>query len=629
MRSSRPRRIGALPLLLLCGSAVAAGADPSPPRPSPDAEAAAACIRLASSGARAAVEQASRMLERPGLDRIARLRAHICLGMAESHVGNAEAARSAALAAAALLDADESLPEAERSNGYGAVGDVLVTIGDIQQAVALRERAYDLSKRNDAPLWQIRTLIQRAQLASDFLDDLPGAEQLVRQALELAVAHGAEEGYIYYTYGMLLVRLKKYDEAMPVLDRALALLDKTAEQARPILASRIQTHRAEVLTAQGETAAARRLLDDSLEAQRSLPDKLGETVTLSKLARLQLATGDAPAAIASARKAEAIAELGGYRIERQQALDALADAQAAVGDAGAALATARRSFALEAKNLRTQNLQSIAGLQAREAQQAERHRNERADLLRDLATGALLVVVVLGTGFAAFQHHLNRRLRRLGDTDPLTGLLNRRAAGRRLDRLSPAADGRTDVVVLLDVDGFKSINDEHGHPQGDRVLKAIADRLRTVCADGDVLARWGGEEFLVVRRDVGVDAARAMAERLRTAIADAPFALSDGDLAISASIGFAAWPFFPDPDGNPWQDSLGLADRALYAAKDAGRNGWVGLWGTPAGVGTPTSTLRRSLDRAQVRGLVTMHSHRQATATGVEEAALSLPSPQR
>lgn len=628
MRPSSARR-AAVPLCLLLAGTARVGAGEAPAPPTADVEAAENCVRLASSSPQEGVEQAGALLRRTDLELPARLRANVCLGIAESHVGNAEAAREAASTTAALLDANPNLPEFERSRAYGAAGDILATIGDIQQAVTLYERVYDLSKRTDSPPWQIRTLIQRAQLASDFLDDLPGAERMVREALEIAVAHNTDDGYVYYTYGMLLVRLKKYDEALPVLDRALAMLDKAPESARPILAARIQTHRAEALAARGDADAARKLLDASLAAQRSLPDKLGESVTLAKLARLQLTAGDAQAAIASAQQADAIAERGGYRIERQQALEVLADAQLAGGDGAAALDTARHAFELEAKNLRTQNLQSIAGLQARQAQQAERHRGERADLLRNLAIGVLLLMVLVGAAFAAFQHRLNRRLRALGDTDPLTGLLNRRAAGRRLDlKASAAVADRSGVVVLLDVDHFKSINDEHGHEQGDEVLKGVADRLRGVCAPGDVLARWGGEEFLLMRAGVDFAQAQALADRLRDCIADAPFAFADGDANITASVGFAAWPFFPDPDGNPWPDSLRLADQALYAAKQAGRDGWVGLWGTQAGVGTPMSSLRRSLDRAQVRGLLTMRSSRPM-ATAPDTAGRASPTLRR
>ena len=187
------------------------------------------------------------------------------------------------------------------------------------------------------------------------------------------------------------------------------------------------------------------------------------------------------------------------------------------------------------------------------------------------------------------------RLREASLTDPLTGLRNRRFlseylshdVSRVLRRYANAADDpvlpeRTDLVLLLlDLDHFKAVNDQHGHEAGDRVLLQTAQILQAVCRTSDFVVRWGGEEFLVVSRFVSRLGAAILAERIRGAIAQHAFDLGHGvQLQQTCSIGFAPFPFFEKhPEELDWRDVVGIADRALYAAKESGRDGWVGACG--------------------------------------------------
>ncbi|WP_395701892.1 two-component regulator propeller domain-containing protein [Aquabacterium sp.] len=173
-------------------------------------------------------------------------------------------------------------------------------------------------------------------------------------------------------------------------------------------------------------------------------------------------------------------------------------------------------------------------------------------------------------------------------TDPLTGLHNRRYLISRLQ--TPRPGGRGFALLLIDIDHFKQINDSRGHAAGDAALVAVAQRLQQQLRPGDDLVRWGGEEFLLVAHGVPPEGAAAMAERLRGSVHDAPVALAgDGaPLAMTVSIGFACLPFTAaDPGAPGWEDTLGweealsLADLALYAAKRAGRNRWMGLAAGP------------------------------------------------
>lgn len=158
-------------------------------------------------------------------------------------------------------------------------------------------------------------------------------------------------------------------------------------------------------------------------------------------------------------------------------------------------------------------------------------------------------------------------LRRMAEIDALTGLLNRHALTTVADRVLLAAQrGEHDLTVLVvDLDHFKHVNDTHGHATGDRVLSAVGALLRESCTRGEVAARFGGEEFLLLLPDCDRAQAEARAERVRVAIEDA----RPDDLTITASIGVATYDGARDQG---WDALFERADAAVYAAKHAGRN---------------------------------------------------------
>ena len=200
-------------------------------------------------------------------------------------------------------------------------------------------------------------------------------------------------------------------------------------------------------------------------------------------------------------------------------------------------------------------------------------------MLRNVAVVALVVLALAALMLLARARRRHRRLLALSVTDALTGLPDRRGASPRLQALqagSPRA-----AVLLIDVDHFKQVNDRFGHDDGDRVLVQIARCLRAACDPGDLVARWGGEEFLVLREDTSQEAAFALAAHLRAQIESLHIEAPGGQpQQLSVSIGVASLPLFPDSAG--WEDAVRAADRALYAAKHSGRNAWVGLWGMAA-----------------------------------------------
>lgn len=152
--------------------------------------------------------------------------------------------------------------------------------------------------------------------------------------------------------------------------------------------------------------------------------------------------------------------------------------------------------------------------------------------------------------------------------DHLTGLLNRRSFEERYSKLrlpDNAEEGMS--VIYFDIDNFKTVNDTNGHLFGDTVLKTIADRLRSVLRAGDLFCRMGGDEFVIILAGVQSDEAQVIAERCRQRIVNKPVSLGDLDVPITISIG-AIW----TGEKTDISQTLGMADAALYEAKNNGRN---------------------------------------------------------
>ena len=164
-------------------------------------------------------------------------------------------------------------------------------------------------------------------------------------------------------------------------------------------------------------------------------------------------------------------------------------------------------------------------------------------------------------------------IRRQALEDPLTGLLNRRAFSQRIEqRLEECEDNDGGMALLLiDLDGFKTVNDTFGHDQGDVLLQKVAERLKLAVRDGDTLCRIGGDEFGVVLHSVGNEAtASHVAERILYGLTRRPYELGQTDLDVGASIGIAIYP----EDGKGEIELFKHADQALYRAKHSGRGRW-------------------------------------------------------
>lgn len=211
----------------------------------------------------------------------------------------------------------------------------------------------------------------------------------------------------------------------------------------------------------------------------------------------------------------------------------------------------------------------------------------------------------------------NAALQRQNITDTLTGMKNRRyvlenveqdvaAVLRQYQELGenhaegPGANINL-LFLLIDIDHFKDVNDHHGHAAGDRVLAQLQDIMVAATRDTDTPVRWGGEEFLVIARCTNSEFGPAIAERIRSLMAQHEFDLGDGVLIRrTCSIGFASYPVLPTcPRRFNWEEVVSLADQCLYAAKHNGRNSWVG-------VRTPNPPLPGDIDPALTANLDTL-----------------------
>jgi two-component system cell cycle response regulator len=155
--------------------------------------------------------------------------------------------------------------------------------------------------------------------------------------------------------------------------------------------------------------------------------------------------------------------------------------------------------------------------------------------------------------------------------DPLTHVYNRKYLGERLESelAYSRRHGSPVSLLLFDIDHFKKINDTYGHPAGDAVLSGLARHVLKMVRVEDVFARYGGEEFAILSRGIHLDDAHRFAERLRAAVAVCPFMFERKRIQITVSLGLGC---SPRPDVTSASAFVAVVDRALYAAKESGRN---------------------------------------------------------
>ena len=278
--------------------------------------------------------------------------------------------------------------------------------------------------------------------------------------------------------------------------------------------------------------------------------------------------------------------------------------------------SAQLPFAIEPRFHQTRAFQALLALlsglllYAGYRWQQRRHRLQRAALeaLVNQRTQALELA--------------NARLEQASHTDPLTGLHNRRYIAGQIpadlayyDRQVEQGllDGDVLLFALVDIDHFKMVNDRFGHKAGDLVIQQFAQTLSKLVRSSDYVARWGGEEFLLVFRPMPMRNVFTLGQRIQAAVATHPFDLGNGtQVRMTCSVGLSEYPLFRNPDAQlSWESMIELADQAMYYVKANGRNGWAAFRPTPhTDLGTLIPELQNGHDqliaeqRLQVLGVV-------------------------
>jgi diguanylate cyclase (GGDEF)-like protein len=359
--------------------------------------------------------------------------------------------------------------------------------------------------------------------------ELDEAEQAYRRSVDLRHLLGDLDGAAACrnNIGKVLTARGHYDEALR--EFAAARESWEAHDNRRGLGM-LHNNLGLVQLERGDLDAAATSFHESLAIKEGTHDLHGACETRAHLARVHAAQGELDAALALLDRAVGDAETLGIGAELAMALEALAEVHEARGDHAAALAAYRRFHAVDRQLFDERSAERLRGLQV--AYQLERAEQESS-------------------------------------TDGLTGLANRRTLDRRLHeqlRLARAHDTELSVA-LLDLDGFKRINDRFGHGIGDDVLRAMATLLRDHTKTSDLPARYGGEEFVVVLPDTSLTAATQAAQQLCDRVRGYPWHRIHPDLEVTVSIGVACASDVPDT-----ATLLSVADRHLYLAKHDGKD---------------------------------------------------------
>ncbi|MDZ7790831.1 MAG: diguanylate cyclase [Xanthomonadales bacterium] len=496
------------------------------------------------------------------------------LGVALAQQGRLDDALAAMIEAHRLYEETEAGPAADLLRNIGGLS---VYLKNWEQAIAFSHLALEKLGPNHPQAIGIYSNLAAALTEQG---NLEAALEALETGMAVSEAHGQPNASVISNLGYVLRELDRPQEALAHFERA-AELNRAASDTGSLAISMKNIGETLIRLEQRQQADA--ALQQSLAAYREAdikPKRLElYPVLVENLEQLQ-------------RYPEALAMMREYRDLTEEL--ASADAQARVVELQTAFDLERKERELaESERERLAGQAQLATMGA--AQTRQRHL--RTLLMTGVAALGLILLLLLRllqlrtranrllaekNAEIDKQHkalgHSNALLQRQSVEDELTRLGNRRSIRRLLESELPGALAkRPALLILADIDRFKGINDQFGHPVGDRVLARFAQVLKAVAGPDDVIARWGGEEFLwlVAGADMSeaAERCRALAERLRAT----EFEAAERSLSITCSMGVATLDLSVDDPQAAFDLALKIADEALYEAKDAGRDGWVGF----------------------------------------------------
>jgi len=494
----------------------------------------------------------------------------------------------------------------------------------------------DVARRNgDRPREAISLGV--AALQAEANADPAAANRLIAQALHVARGDGAAWVQVRVAVlGGLLHFKRQQPEAVQRDYEAALSVANAAGLKRPAML--LRANLADAYIHQGRPGDALAAIDLALPVAKLHHDSRTERLLLHNRALAKLALGRVAEGKAEVAHVLELWQKDTGPGQRQEALREFGDALGRAGDTAGALELFHLEEALT-REIRAANKSAAeAELRARYDQESQKRRIEllgrdnqlkQAELdnqalarrLWMFAAAALVLLAVLALMMYLRMRELNRSLvqheallRAHSERDALTGLANRRQF-REVMRVRGGERAFRGALLMVDVDHFKRVNDHHGHAAGDRVLVEVARRLGAAMRADDLVARWGGEEFLVFAPNVDGAELDQLAERVRVAMNQAPVVLDNGAaIEITVSIGYAAFPLPASHVPVTWEQAVNLADLSLYTAKNHGRNCAVGIVRTTAVTSEALREVEADIAQARDDGRVTLRVSPEAAA---------------
>ena len=468
-----------------------------------------------------------------------------------------------------------------------------------------------------------------AALHADANADPAGANRLISQAQHIARTDGSPWVLVRIAVldGLLHFKRQQPEAVQRDYEAALVIANAAGLKRQGML---LRANLSDAYIHEGRPADALAAIDLALPVARQHRDFRTERLLLHNATLAKLALGHLAEAKAEMAQVLELWTKNTGPGQRQEALREFGDALAKAGDAAGAIDLFHKEEALS-KEIRAANEAAAeAELRARYDQESQKRRIEllgrdnqlkSAELANQALTrrlwmfaGAAMVLLgVLAALMYLRMRELNRTLvkheallRAHSERDALTGLANRRQF-REVMRVRGAERAFRGALLMVDVDHFKRVNDHYGHAAGDRVLVEVGRRLGAAMRGDDLVARWGGEEFLVFAPNIEGAELDHLAERVRVAMNQAPVVLDNGTaIETTVSIGYAAFPLPASHVPVTWEQAVNLADLSLYTAKNQGRNCAVGIVRTTAVTSEALREVEADIAQARQDGRVTL-----------------------
>ena len=562
--------------------------------------------------------------------------AHLVRAEIEVNGGHSEAAYQQARAAVAIYGEQcapgpKKNPDCNYRDWWRALDQAQRGAADQGNSVvagAYAQTMVDVARRaGDRPREAISLGVSALQ--SEANADPVAANRLISQAQHLARADGSSWVQVRVAVlGGLLHFKRQQPEAVQRDYEAALVVANAAGLNRPAML--LRANLSDAYIHEGRPGAALAAIDLALPVAKQHRDFRTERLLLHNGALAKLALGRvAEAKIEMAHVLELWQKDTGPG-QRQEALREFGDALARAGDTAGAIDLFHREETLSLEIRAANKAAAEAELRARYDQESQKRRIEllgRDNQLKTVeldnqaltrrlwmfAGAALVLLGVLALMMYLRMRELNRTLvkheallRAHSERDALTGLANRRQF-REVMRVRGGERSFKGALLMVDVDHFKRVNDHYGHAAGDRVLVEVARRLGAAMRGADLVARWGGEEFLVFAPDVDGPELDHLAERVRVAMNQAPIVLENGTaIETTVSIGYAAFPLPASHVDVTWEQAVNLADLSLYTAKNQGRNCAVGIVRTTAVTSEALREVEADIAQARDDGRVTL-----------------------